>query len=114
MEKLTFKQYLDSKDQLKQAIKNTPTTIVEYEIRKYCSLPVGESTDDSRLVTLKPKHSLIVEWRHDDPKNPLPLHIRVINPEELDEEQSVFWSGSKLQKWLERHAKQGRNQDRNK
>lgn len=109
MEKLTFKQYLEGKDQLKQAIHNTPVTIVEYEIRKYCTLSIGESNDEVRLVPLKPKHSIVVEWLHDNPSNPTPMNIRFIGIEELDEEHPVFWTGIKLKKWLDRHAKEGRH-----
>ena len=42
MEKLTFKQYLESKSKLREAIKQTPVHKAEYVMRKYCKLPVGE------------------------------------------------------------------------
>lgn len=108
MDKLTFKQYLESKEQLLKAIENTPVSVLEYEVKKYCSLTVGESEEDKSLVSLKPKHKIIVEWRYTSVDNPTPESIRFVGVNEVDEDEalSTFWSGNKLQKWLTRHAKQ--------
>ena len=105
MEKLTFKQYLESRKQLLKAIENTPVTILEYDIRKYCSIPVGESQDEKNLITLKPKNKIIIEWQYNNPLNPLPLNIKFKGPNvNLDETYSTFWTGQKLHKWLLRHT----------
>lgn len=106
MEKLTFKQYLDSKEQLLKAIENTPVSVVEYEVKKYCSLTVGESEDDKSLVGLKPKQKIIIEWRYVSVDNPTPESIKFIGVKDADEDEEycTFWSGNKLQKWLTRHA----------
>lgn len=111
MIKLTFKQYLESKEQLRKAIENTPTAIVEYEIKKYCSIALGESEDDKQLVGLKPKHKIIVEWRYDNIENPSPTSVKVVGSSEVDstEKHSTYWSGIKLKKWLTRHATEGQN-----
>lgn len=109
MEKLTFKQYLESKEQLLKAIENTPVAVVEYEVKKYCSLALGETEDEKRLVGLKPKQSIIVEWRYASVTNPTPESVRLKGIQEIDEDEkhSTFWSGAKFSKWLARHAKQG-------
>lgn len=111
MQKQSFKQYLEGKQQLLQAIENTPVAVVEYEVKKYCSLTVGETEDEKSMIGLKPKHKIVVEWRYDSPANPTPENIQVIGAKDvdIDERFSTFWSGSKLQKWLSRHAKQGDN-----
>ena len=111
MIKPTFKQYLESRDQLLKAIENTPTTIVEYEIRKYCSLAIGENEEDKNLVGLKPKHKIVVEWRYDSVDDPTPASIQFVGPKDVMEgdKYATFWTGSKLQKWLQRHAKEGQN-----
>lgn len=110
MKKLTFKQYLDSKQQLIEAIKNTPISIMEYEIRKYCSLTVGESDQSKQLVGLKPHYVLVVEWLYDDVDNPTPKSLRLQSPSgDINETFNTFWTGVKLQKWLSRHAKEGLN-----
>ena len=103
--KLTFKQYLEGKEQLRKAIANTPTTIVEYEVRKYCSIYIGESKEEGRIIGLKPKHRMIVQWRYDDMENPTPEYIKFVGINTIEEdEQPVFWTGQKLHKWLMRHT----------
>ena len=111
MEKLTFKQYLESKQQLRKAIENTPVSIVEYEVRKYCTLVLGETEDEKNLVSLKPKQKLLIEWRYDHIDNPTPEYIKIVGSQTLgeDDKQSTYWSGVKLQKWLQRYTKQGEN-----
>lgn len=106
MQKLTFRQYLESKDQLLKAIENTPVALVEYKVKKYCSLPVGETEDEKEVVGLKPQHKVIVEWRYDDINNPTPESIQIIGPTDIDDGErfATFWAGSKLRKWLMRHA----------
>lgn len=111
MEKLTFRQYLESKEQLLNAINNVPTSVVEYEVKKYCSLPVGETEDEKQVIGLKPRHKLVVEWRYDNPSQPSPEAIRAIGPHDINEDDkfATFWSGVKLAKWLSRHAQRGEN-----
>lgn len=108
MEKLTFKQYLESKEQLLKAIGNTPVSVVEYEVKKYCSLTLGESEEDKSLMSLKPKQKIIIEWRYTSVDNPTPEAIKFVGVKDVDEDEvhSTHWTGTKLQKWLVRHAKQ--------
>lgn len=109
MQKLTFKQYIESKEQLLKAIENTPISIVEYEIKKYCSIALGESQDEKQLIGLKPKQKIVVEWRYLSIDNPVIDTIQLIGLNEVDsnEKYTTFWTNSKLTKWLARHAKQG-------
>ena len=111
MNKLTFRQYLDSKEQLLSAIANTPVSILEYEVRKYCSLPIGENEEEKVIVGLKPKHKIVVEWCYDNLTNPTPTSIQFDGPQDIveDEKYNTFWTGTKLQKWLTRHTKKGAN-----
>jgi hypothetical protein len=109
MKNLTFKQYLESKEQLLKAIHNTPTSIIEYEVRKYCTLPVGEIEIEKEAVTLKPKNTIIVEWQYDDINNPTPINIKFKGLTNIDEtdQYSTYWNSAKFQKWLTRHTQQG-------
>jgi len=113
MEKQTFKQYLESKKQLLDAIKNTPVTTEVYDVQKYCSLTIGESEEEKILVGLKPKAQIVVEWRHVDIHNPTPESVRFIGAKDIesDVKHDVFWTGNKLQKWLNRHTKRGVNNE---
>jgi len=109
MEQLTFKQYLESKTQLREAIKNTPISLVEYEVRKYCSVAVGKTEDEKKVIGLKPRQKIIVEWEYNDIDNPVPGYIKLVGLKDIgqDEQLPMFWQGKKLQKWLLRHTKQG-------
>lgn len=109
MEKQTFKQYLESKEQLLRAIENTPVSITTYDVKKYCTLTLGESEDEKILVGLKPKSQVIVEWRYVDVHNPSPESVRIVGSKDVDSElkHDVFWTGNKLQKWLMRHTTKG-------
>ena len=107
-EVLTFKQYLETKEKLREAIKSTPQRTAEYIVRKYSKLPIGESKEFKQFVAVKPKHRIIVEWLYNDIDNPTPLNIRF---EGVDNIESVVdyatpWSGSKLVKWLTRNTRE--------
>ncbi len=108
MEKLTFKQYLESKDKLREAIKQTPVHTAEYVMRKYCKLPVGESKEDKKYIALKPKHKLIVEWHYQDLYNPTLQSISFDDVDEVnaDEKHSSFWSDERFKKWLLRNTRE--------
>lgn len=111
MEKLTFKQYVESRNQLLKAIDNVPITVIEYEVRKYCSLAVGDDPDDPIVLQLKPKQRLQVTWQCQNPLLPIPENVRVIASNVISEsvEHEVFWNSDKLQKWLIRHTHEGIN-----
>lgn len=101
MEKLTFAQYLESKEQLLEAVKETPVQQVSYVVRKYCKIPLGESKDSKEYVSLKPKQTVVVKWLYEDIENPTPMSVA------HDEvEYDTFWSGEKLDKWLSRNARE--------
>ena len=108
MEKLTFKEYLASKEKLREAVKNTPVRKAEYIMRKYCKLPVGSSKDDKQYIALKPKHKLVVEWNHRELDNPDLMSICFENVEGVDgeEEFKSFWSDERFKKWLQRNTRE--------
>lgn len=106
MEKLTFKQYVDSKKQLLEAIKETPVHSSTYVIKKYCKLIVGESKDNKESISLKPSNVINVQWLYESVDNPKPLLLTFegVRGTISDDEYNVYWSGSKLQEWLLKNA----------
>jgi len=100
--KLSFKDYIDSKKKLLEAIKETPIASLTYSVKKYCKIRVGESRDKRYEVALKPTHTLIVEWQYDDIDNPEPVSI--IFDDVSTDEHDVYWNGKKLQEWLSKNA----------
>lgn len=105
---LSFKEYLDSKRQLRAAIDQTPVSVKRYEVRKYCSIALGETKEDAKLIALKPKQKIVVEWRYDKLENPTVVHVKFIGVQTLNEgeEYQMFWTSSKFNKWLVRHARE--------
>ena len=65
MKKLTFREYLDSKERLLAAITENPKQVLEYNVSKYCTLIVGEK-DNKHYIPLKPKQTIFVEWLYND------------------------------------------------
>lgn len=104
---LSFKQYLESKTQLVEAVNSIPKTTKVYNVKKYCSLPIGEREEEKKIIPLKPNQKIIVEWIYNDIDNPEVLNVKFNTATELDDEpQEIFWPSKKLQKWLMRYTTQ--------
>lgn len=105
--KLTFKQYLDSKEQLRQAITQTPVVSRQYEVVDYCNLPVLDECGNKVTLSLKPKVNLVVEWNYKSASdtNPKPASILTEGLASDDEWIEAYWNGNKMQQWLCRHTR---------
>ncbi len=103
---ITFKEYLDSKDRLREAVKETPVRVVEYEVRKYCKLPVGTCKEEKVYLSFKPKQTLIVEWLYTDFNNPKPTCVKNKDFEIFP----TYWKGKMFEKWLMRNTKEQINE----
>lgn len=75
MERLSFKDYLMTKDQLRTALTETPYKVSKYRVTKYCKLELAENEE---ILSLKPNHEMIVEWKYADMENPTAESILVI------------------------------------
>jgi hypothetical protein len=112
MDKLTFKQYLETKHQLVEALDKTPKHKIKYKINKYCKIVVGESKDHKEYINLKPKNHIIVEWLYEDENNPsihsiLLPDVSGISPED---EFETFWPKERFSKWLSKNTNELKNQ----
>jgi hypothetical protein len=106
MQQLSFKEYLESKQKLLSALKETPVQTITYEVNKYCKLVVGEK-DAKEYIALKPSQKIIVEWRYDsvyDP--PIPVSLCFENVKTVDSENhfNTFWTGIRLKNWLSKNT----------
>ena len=104
--KLTFKDYLDSKEKLREAVLKTPQRTAMYNIRKYCKLIVGESKETKQEISLKPKHKICVEWLYTNVDNPTVVSVMFEGVKEIpvEDQYETYWDGQKLSKWLNRNA----------
>ncbi|MGI0075844.1 MAG: hypothetical protein ACREAU_00365 [Nitrosopumilaceae archaeon] len=108
MEKLTFKEYLQTKEQLKKiAVETTPLCVTEYNVQKYCKIVVKEETH-KLFVPLKPKSRILVEWLYANPKCPTPISIKLegVSTIDPDEELETPWKSGRFLKWLLKHTKE--------
>lgn len=106
---ITFKEYLDSKTQLIEALGQTPSNVLEYEIRKYCSISTGVNKDAKQVIGLKPKQKIIIEWLYEDINNPKVTTVCFKGVNDINEGQEfkLFWSSDKTRKWLSKNTKEG-------
>lgn len=101
MQKITFGEYLKSRDQLLEAVDKPSHSIVEYVVRKYCKLDMEGSTYD-----LKPKQTITVEWVAINENAYIPCYIVLSGNTVRNHDQSNISCG-KLNKWLSRNADKG-------
>lgn len=101
-DKITFKQYLDSKERLTAAIEESPIHTATYHVHKYTNLPVGESKESKIKIPLKPTQKLHIKWKYDDINNPQVINIMFEGIDEVDptKEHIAFWASDRLSKWL--------------
>lgn len=100
----SFKDYLESKNRLKESIKNNPVFENSYSVNSYCKLPVldGDKKDN---ILLKPTSKIIIEWKYENQDVVTPLSIRFMNSNASDENKyKTSWSGDKMKKWLSKHV----------
>ena len=107
---LSFKDYLESKAQLHEAIKRDPIHEAEYEVCKYCRIAVGETKELKEYHNLKPKQSVKIKWRYSD-INELPEPISIELPHLNESVESVkpfntFQTGERMLKWLRTNARE--------
>lgn len=107
MNKLTFKEYCESKKQLVEATNKPAITQVHYTVRKYCKIPVLNEQDDIQYVSLKPKQEILIEWLHEDIYFPQCKFLEFHKVDVVDSKQRFYprWSKQKLHDWLLNNTK---------
>lgn len=107
-EKLTFKEYLHSKERLREAVQNTPERTASYTISKYCKIAIGETKKDKDYVSLKPKQKVEVDWLYEDLNNPSVVSVRFYEVDGIKNgsEFSILWGHHRLEKWLQKNTRE--------
>lgn len=62
IKKISFKDYLESKRRLQEAIQNEAHYTINYRITRYCRLVV-ENDSKKEPINLKPGHMITINWR---------------------------------------------------
>lgn len=97
---LSFKDYYESINTLKDADENTPRMETIYECRKYCKVPLNVDDDDKKYIPLKPKDRVIIEWEYHTLDKPCPKMV-VIESSENDVSGMFSWNDVKVRKWVD-------------
>ena len=105
---LSFKEYVESKNKLREAVKNIPQRTARYNMRKYGRLPIDEGEDDKQYINLKPKNTIVIHWLYEDFDNPTVVKLTFSNTDGIDENQqfNIQWTGKRLMNWLHKNAQE--------
>ena len=99
--KLSFKDYLNSKEILRDAASSVPRVNSEYEMRKYCQFPVREG-EDKEYLALKPKDRINILWEYlINDEVPLPIKVEITSDDDDTKRVLPCWGKSKLVEWLQ-------------
>lgn len=105
--KLSFKDYYDSKESLREAANSVPRVNSEYEMKKYCKFPVLADDEDKEYISLKPKDRISIVWEHvNNGSDSVPIATKVEITFEDEETKRVMpcWGKSKLITWIQKNT----------
>lgn len=98
--RITFREYLLSKQHLHEQAVSIPTQILRYCITKYCKLSVTYNGDDFD-IKLKPSHIIDIKWQYNNNER-TPLLITFENVPDIseDDEYEINLSDRKMNNWV--------------
>lgn len=99
MNKLSFKDYYESKQELKQQNESTVRFKTTHDICKYCKVPFILS-ESKVYVPLKPRDAITVEWKRTG-NDIVPLTFNINGIEYLPS-----WNPSKMKTWVQQTTTQ--------
>lgn len=104
--RLSFREYYDSKKKLLSACDDAPRIRTEYVLTKYCKFPVLESldSDDKVYVSFKPKDVIEILWEQSNEFDDYPAAKHVVLKNGDGKEVFPCWNNTKLHKWVERNT----------
>ena len=97
--KLSFKQYWESKEALREAGNKNMSYLKTYKVNKYCKVPVFES-NRREYLNLKPKDLIELEWEYDSLLKTNKLKKFSIIEEENKIQKCIVWNSKKIAEWV--------------
>lgn len=101
---MSFAEYVQTKQQLRESISKTPIYKQQYSVFKYCRLPLGESRDDSTHVNCKPKHVIEVTWRYIS-EDVSPELVSICVPH-AEFDGNTYQTSDNMRKWLKGNTRE--------
>lgn len=101
---ISFKEYLESKNVLKEAIDTPKPSVTVYEMNKYCKLPVS-ILSEKQQVSLKPKQMLEILAEPSNPSKILSITVESEhNKVKTKTTFKPFWSSERVTKWIDKNT----------
>lgn len=108
-EKLSFKEYCQSKEYLRLAAESIPQIKEEYELTKYCKFPVvTDGVDDKEYISFKPKDTIEVVWEYLNPEAPIARKVLVTTDDDDHSKIQPAWGNTKLSSWLNKNTRKAK------
>lgn len=96
VKRLSFTEYLASKEKLLEAVKRVPVVEHTYSMKKYCKFPSGQN-QEKELIPLKPSDIVSIKWKYTDPENGTRIAESITINDRVIES---FWKNEKIEKWV--------------
>jgi hypothetical protein len=98
---ITFKQYMESKDILKQSLNETPKQTKKYNITTYRTL-----INELESVSVKPDYQIEVKWDYKNIESPSILNFILYdrdNNKILEKSEFNELVSNKIKKWIDKN-----------
>lgn len=100
MGKQSFAKYLESREQLLQAITKDPIVSIQYEITKYSKLILDES------YNMRPQQRITIKWKYTSvDEKPIPIDITIPQTTSITPLTGLYDSQTMF-KWLNSNARE--------
>ncbi len=99
--KLSFREYIESKDILKSSLTKPPVEVKEYNISKYNKL-----INELNAISVKPNYKLEIKWEYENKEHPSILNFILYDKKQnklLEKNDIDRLIAKKIKKWLEKH-----------
>ncbi len=97
MNKMSFKEYFNSKEQLKKAGIENIRANLEYSVTKYCKILVVESMESEKIyISLKPSDKIQILWEYE---SDTPILKKLVICNEGEKEFIPCWTSNKIHEW---------------
>lgn len=102
MKNLSFMEYMESKNTLKNSIPPTKKFIEKYILMKYCRVPVlTEDEDESEFISFKPKDVIQVLKEEKINGDIVIKNFSSVHEGFCSDPTTFKWSQSKVESWLD-------------
>ncbi len=95
--KMNFKEYYESKEQLKRAGIENIRTNIKYSMTKYCKIPIFEDINsDKTYISLKPNDVIEILWEYE---SSTPILKKFVLCADGEHTLIPCWTSNKMYEW---------------